>query len=902
MPSQAIRLATGALFALLPFAAPAGAEAQAPSTGHDSPVPSASAARRTGAVAIDGRLDEAAWSAAQPVTDFVQYEPREMEPATQRTEVRFLFDEEALYVGARMYDSLGAEGVATRLVRRDGQYDSDHFMLILDTYHDHLGSAQFTVNPSGVKGDNLNGDDSWDPVWQTSAQIDSLGWTAELRIPYSQLRFARGASQTWGMQVGRQVNRLNEFSHWSAWRQNENGGPNRFGHLTGIEIGQVSVGATEIVPYVLAQSTNRAPGDEQNPFFRSNEQNYRVGLDLKHRLTSNLTLSATLNPDFGQVEVDPAVVNLSVFETGFQEKRPFFVEGQGYFGFSPFWCHFCSNSSNLGLFYSRRIGRVPQGGGLADDRSEYANVPDNTTILGAAKVTGRTQNGWSIAVLDALAGRERADLIMGDGGRDDMVVEPLTNYFVTRVKRDMRGGNLVMGGMATSTYRDLGGTLLSDRLTEHAEAFGYDTEAWWKQRTYHFLFGAAVSQVSGDSAAIRRVQQSSARYFQRPDRKQGSNGLFSDRYDPTLTALRGYGVYSRIAKDAGDWRWELAGNVRSPGFEVNDIAFLTRTDYLWTNANIARGWSTPTKWFRRAEILVGAQQQFNFDGDLTDRQARVSLYTQLLNYWNIGAFSIRRADALDERLTRGGPVVRRGGWYYNQLNLSTDSRKKLSFGMNPSYGPHDFGTDWSINFDTQYRPASNVSISVEPAYSVSSTGYQYVTDRTDPTATEFFGKRYVFANLEQRTLSMNTRLNVTFTPDLSLELFAQPFISSGAYADFKQYDAPRRLDMSVYGKDVGTIRSEGTGEDRKYFVDPDGEGPAASFDFDDPNFNFRSLRGNAVLRWEYRPGSTLFLVWTQDRSDNDSFGDLRFDRDRRALFGAAANNVFLLKVNYWLSR
>jgi hypothetical protein len=902
MPSNAYHLATGALLALLSMTAPAGAKAQAASTGHASPVPSAAAARRTEPISVDGRLDEAAWGAAQPVTDFVQYEPREMEPATQRTEVRFLFDDEALYVGARMYDSLGAAGVVTRLVRRDGQYDSDHLMLILDTYHDHLGSAQFLVNPSGVKGDNLSGDESWDPVWQTNAQIDSLGWTAEMRIPFSQLRFARTTQQTWGLQVGRQVNRLNEFSHWSAWRQNENGGPSRFGHLTGIEVGSGSAGSTEIVPYVLAQSTNRAPGDEENPFFRSHEQNYRMGLDLKHRLTSNLTLSATFNPDFGQVEVDPAVVNLSVFETGFQEKRPFFVEGQGYFGFSPFWCHFCSNSSNLGLFYSRRIGRVPQGGGLADDRSEFASVPDNTTILGAAKVTGRTQKGWSVAMLNAVAGREKAQLIMEDGSRGDMVVEPLTNYFVTRVKRDMRGGNLVMGGMATSTYRDLGNTLLADRLTSHAEAVGYDAEAWWKQRTYHLLFGAAISQVSGDTAAIRRIQHSSARYFQRPDRGNGSNGFFSDAYDPTLTGLRGYGVYSRFAKDAGDWRWELAGNARSPGFEVNDIAFLTRTDYLWMNANVARGWTTPTKYYRRAEVLVGAQQQYNYDGDRTDRQARISLYGQLPNYWDIGAFSIWRPAFFDERLTRGGPVMLREGWWYNQLNIGTDSRKALSFNANPSYGPHAFGADWSLNLNARYRPASNVSISLGPRYDLTSTGYQYVTAKEDPTATAFFGKRYVFANLEQRTLAMDTRLNVTFTPDLSLELFAQPFISSGSYTDFKQYDAPRRLGMSVYGKDVGTLQARGAGDDREFEVDPDGAGPAASFTFDDPNFNFRSLRGNAVLRWEYRPGSTLFLVWTQNRSDNDSFGDLRFDRDRRALFNAAANNVFLIKMNYWLSR
>jgi hypothetical protein len=901
MPRNALHLAPGALLALLSLAAPRGVEAQAPGSDHEMPVPSATAARGTGGIDLDGKLDEAAWAAAQPLTDFLQYEPREMEPATQRTEVRFLFDDEALYVGARMYDSLGAAGVTTRLVRRDANFDSDHLMVMLDTYHDHLGSARFSVNPSGVKADDLNGDESWDPVWQANARVDSLGWTAEMRIPFSQLRFARTTSQTWGLQVGRQVERLNEFSHWSAWRQNENGGPNRFGHLSGVEVGR-STGGTELLPYVLAQSTNRAPGDADDPFFSSNEQNYRVGLDLKHRLSSNLTLSATFNPDFGQVEVDPAVVNLSVFETSFQEKRPFFVEGSNYFGFSSFWCHFCSNTSNLGLFYSRRIGRVPQGTGLADDRSEYMNVPDNTTILGAAKVTGRTRGGWSIALLDAVANREKARLVMEDGSRGELVVEPTTNYLVSRVKRDLRGGDLVVGGMATSTLRDLNGTELADRLTDHAEAVGVDAEAWWKQRTYHWLFGAAVSQVSGDTAAIRRIQESSARYFQRPDRGNGSNGLFSDAFDPTLTGLRGYGVYSRVAKDAGDWRWELAGNVRSPGFEVNDIAFLTRTDYLWMNANLSRGWSQPTRYYRRAEILVGAQQQYNFDGDRTDRQARVSVYGQLPNYWEGGAFAIWRPAFYEDRLTRGGPVVLREGWWYYQLNVNTDSRKKLALDAHPSITPHAFGTDYSLNVNARYRPVSNVSISLGPSYNYGSTGYQYVTGEDDPTATAFFGRRYVFADLTQRTLSMDTRLNVTFTPDLSLELFAQPFISSGAYTNFKQFDAPRRLAMSSFGKDVGTLEARGTGEDREFVVDPDGPGPAASFTFEDPNFNFRSLRGNAVLRWEYRPGSTLFLVWTQNRSDNDSFGDLRFSRDRRALFNAAANNVFLIKVNYWLSR
>ena len=877
------------------------ARAQQAASTHQIAVPEVGAVRLAGSIQIDGRLDEAAWSSAQPATDLKQMEPTDGAPATQRTEVRFLFDEDALYVGARMFDDRGAAGVTSRLVRRDGDMASDYISVQFDTYHDHLGSAEFILNPANVKQDYLSGDASWDPVWVGEAEIDSAGWTAEMRIPLSQLRFSQSSDQTWGLQVRRMVTRINEVSRWSHWMQTEGGGVSRFGHLTGVEITNSTAGV-ELTPYVVAQSTNLAPGSSDDPFYHSTEQSYRIGADLKYRLTSNLTLSASVNPDFGQVEVDPAVVNLSAFETFFPERRPFFVEGSGYFGFSPFWCNFCSNSSNLGLFYSRRIGRVPQGTGVANDNSEFAEVPDNTTILGAAKVTGRTRSGWSIALLDAVAGQENANLALEDGSRTTMEVEPPTNYFVSRIKRDMRQGNLVVGGMATSTYRFMDTDNLQERLTEHAEALGFDTELWWGERTYHFLFGAAMSQVSGDSAAIRRIQSSSARYFQRPDRENGSNGLFSDAYDPTSESLRGYGLYTRIAKDAGSWRWELANNVRSPGFEVNDIAFLTRTDYVWTNANLMHRWTTPNRYFRYLEVLGGGQQQFNYDGDLTDRQARISAYTTLPNYWELGSFVIFRAPVYEDRLTRGGPTVKREGWTFYQVNFNTDGRKSLSIGTNPGITTHPFGTDYSLNLNLRLRPASNVSLDLGPRYDISSTGYQYVTAEDDPTATAFFGKRYVFSDLNQRTLAMDTRLNVTFTPTLSLELFAQPFISSGAYTNFKEYAAPRSLELNSYGHDIGTISSTGTGDDREYVVDPDGAGPAASFDFDDPNFNFRSLRGNAVLRWEYRPGSTLFLVWNQSRSDDDSFGDFRFDRDRRALFSADANNIFLIKVNYWLSK
>jgi hypothetical protein len=874
---------------------------------HASHAPETGALRLSGSITIDGRLDEAEWSEARAATDFFQREPSEGERATQRTEVRFLFDDEALYVGARMYDDQGAAGVRSRLVRRDADLESDFLRVLIDTYHDHIGYAIFTVNPSGSRQDALatgggGANSSWDPIWQTATQVDSLGWTAEMRIPFSQLRFPEGTEHTWGLQVDRRVARLNELSSWSFWRQTENGGPSRFGHLTGLEISR-RPGRLEALPYVVAQSAHLQPNTPGDPFFDASRQSYRLGLDLRYLLTSNLTLSATVNPDFGQVEVDPAVVNLSAFETFFSERRPFFVEGSGFFGFSPMWCYVCSNVSNLSLFYSRRIGRSPQGAALAYESGDFAEVPQNSTILGAAKITGRTRGGWSIAMLDAVTGQADARVVAGNGEPFRLPVEPRTNYFVGRVKRDLRGSNWTLGAMGTSTVRELPTPELADRLSRHAESFGMDTEAWWKNRTYHLLASAAVTQVSGDPAAMLRIQRSSARYFQRPDRDNGGNGVFTDSYDPSLGTMRGFGLYSRLAKSSGDWLWETGLNVRSPGFENNDIAFLQRADFIWMNANIFRQITVPTRYYRRANVIAGSQQQFNFDGDLTDRQFHLFGDIQLPNYWNVSSYNAYRPAALDDRLARGGPMLMRAGSLFQNLSISTDARRPVVVSTNPSWSRNDFGaTGYSVNLDVRVRPASNVLLSVGPAFSRSASSHQYVTAVTDPTAESFFGRRYVFGDLVQKTASMDTRLNVTMSPTLSFELFAQPFASAGRYSAFKEFAAPRSRDLLVYGTDAGVIsRRSGAGRD-VFEVDPDGSGPAAPFTFTDPDFNFRSLRGNAVVRWEYRPGSTLFFVWTQDRSDSLLTGDLNFSRDRHELFSAKPNNIFLIKANYWLGR
>jgi hypothetical protein len=883
------------------FAIAAPATAQNGSGVHPTPPPLVGATRLSASLEIDGRLDETAWLSVPAASDFRQAEPSEGAPATQRTEVRFLFDDANLYVGARMFDERGAAGVQTRLVRRDGQVDSDYLELIFDTFHDHLGRTFFLVNPSGVKADSYGpggsgGDPSWDPVWEVATSIDSLGWVAEIRIPFSQLRYPREPRQTWGLQIWRQVNRLNELSQWSFWPRNEVGGPQRFGHLEGLEITR-SPQRVELLPYVVGRSSHIPVSDTLDPFADAHAWNYRLGADLKVLLTSNLTLNATVNPDFGQVEVDPAVVNLSAFETFFEERRPFFIESSGLYQFGGLNCYFCSNVSGMSMFYPRRVGRQPQAGGLAFDAGPYADIPEASTILGAAKVTGRTPTGWSLGLLEAVTRREHATVQVDDTTQVGVEVEPFTNYFVARVAKDLRGGATVLRGIGTSVIRDLGDPALAARLNRHAEGVGLETNSWFAGRRYRLMATLAFSQIAGDSQAVLRAQHSSARYFQRPDREHGGNGLFTDGYDSSLTTMRGWALYSRFSKESGNWLFETSVNARSPGFEVNDLAFLSRADYVWMNANIFRQFLTPTGWYRQLYFIAGGQQQYNFDGDLTDRQVQAFGQIQTRNYWFMSAFVIYRPQVFEDRQTRGGPVVRRPALTFLSLNLSTDSRKAVVLSTNPSQGCTEEGAcSRSINLDLNLRPASNVSLSLGPAFDYSEGRAQYVTATDDPTATAFYGRRYVFADLIQKTVSMNTRLNFTFSPTLTLEVFAQPLLVSGRYANFKEFVAPRVLEKRVYTDVV----ESGSGDDVVVTVDPDGAGPAEAFSFDKPDFTFRSLRGNAVLRWEYRPGSTLYLVWTQSRSSEDPLGDLRFRRDVDALFGAPAENVFLLKASYWI--
>ncbi|MEO7454767.1 MAG: DUF5916 domain-containing protein, partial [Gemmatimonadaceae bacterium] len=482
--------------------------------------------------------------------------------------------------------------------------------------------------------------------------------------------------------------------------------------------------------------------------------------------------------------------------------------------------------------------------------------------------------------------------------------EPLTNYFVGRMRKDLRLGDTRLGMITTLTNRFMNDSTEKSRLRSRAEVLGGDIVHYWKARTYSFQAQAALTDVAGDTAAMRRTQLGSSHYFQRPDRKETSDGLFDISYDPARTSLRGYGLYARLAKESGNWMWETAQNWRSPGFEVNDLGTLSRTDYKWMQASVLRQWTTPGRWYRDAAVIVGGQGSFNYEGDKSDQQEEIWGRFTLKNYIGVSGFFIDHPPVYDALRTRGGTVVKTSGYRFAAINVNGDSRSRISWDFGSTHGRDITDDGWNADgyADLILKPLVNLRVSLGPYISRTVEPKQYVTTVADPTATQFGGQRNVFARLDQHSLSMNTRINATFTPNLTLELFAQPFLASGMYDNLNQFVAPRSGDVALYGRDMGSllVLRNNDGAIGSYRVDPDNGGPAAAFDVGNPNFNVHSLRGTAVLRWEYRPGSTMYFVWTQQRSGSDAFGDFDFNRDKSALFRDRPVNVFQVKASYWL--
>ena len=811
-------------------------------------------------IVLDGRFNEEIWQQAPALVDFLQREPAEGQPPTLRTEARMAYDGQSLYVAVRAFDTDPNKLVGI-LTRRDQRSPSDWIRIVVDSYFDKRSAYEFGVNPVGVKTDRYyfndgQSDDSWDAVWDVQVERDTDGWRAEFKIPFSQLRFNVLAGGPVGFAVIREVGRLAETVSWPLLSRNASGFVSQFGEMRGLTM----AGAPkkfELLPYTVADLRTQ-PDEPGNPLGDSIDPGAALGLDMKYAVTPGLTLTATANPDFGQVEADPAVVNLDAFETFFPEKRPFFVEGSGTFRFNMD----CNDGNCTGLFYSRRIGREPQGSPeLSDD--EYSKQPDTATIIGAGKLTGRL-GGFSLGALTAITAREDAEIATtGQPGTRDHTVEPMTGYTVLRARKEFRNQSS-LGFMTTATNRQ--NEAATSFLPDNAYAGGLDYD-WRLSRSYSISGYLATSYLEGSPEAITRLQENNVHSFQRPDAD------YVD-VDVDATTLRGHGGSIAFGKIAGErTRFSSFVGYKSPGFDTNDLGFMRRADernqsnwFQWRNF-------TPGKYVRTRNFNINQYQGWNFGGDRLYSGANINSHWTFVNYYSIGGGYNVDAAPFRDRVTRGGPGVlgnptKFNVWYY----ANTDNRKALSVGYN---GGHWLDTKNSSRHDimpyVNWRATSSMSLNVGLRYFINHDDSQWVANEDLDDGSQ----RYVFGRIDQQTMSFNTRFNYTMTPNLSLQVYAEPFVSAGDYTNYKEL-----VD----------------GRAKKY---EDRYRPYAYSG--NANFNIRSFRATNVLRWEYRPGSALFLVWQQGKSDDQEYGDFRFGRDFGGVFNAPSNNAFLIKFSYWLN-
>jgi hypothetical protein len=877
-----------------PAAALAQIPPSVPTVDPARPFPSAPTVRLSTAPAIDGRIDDPQWTQVPVIDTFTQRDPIDGAPATERTEVRIAYDDEAIYIAARMSDS---GRVTSRLGRRDMPLaSSDWFRVSFDSYYDRRAGFRFDVNPSGVRRDatlttagntvasgplgGTDGDLAWDPVWETATNTDTGGWTAELRIPFSQLRFTTADEQVWGFQLERIVDRKQEHALFSHRSKSEPAGLAAFGDLRGLR-GIRPGRPLELIPYALSNAD--VANAQGNPLRGNQEWGASAGLDARYRLTSSAIVSATVNPDFGQVEVDPAVINLSAFEVRFEEKRPFFVEGAANFRFG-------GNINGPGgnaaaLLYSRRIGRAPQ----LNLSSTYVDVPGVTRIIGAAKLTGKTASGWSLGALNAVTGDERGRFVDTTGATRRAVVEPRTNYFTGRLNREFRRGMTTFGGIVTSVNRETNEATAADVLRSAAYTGGLDVIHEWANRSWAVGAYMSGSRVEGSQAAMLLTQRSSSRYYQRPDSRVLS-------VDPTATSMGGYAGTVQIRKVSGEhWTGDGWIGAISPGYEINDQGFLQRGDRLATGGAIRYTERDPGRVLRTWSVNLVQNHTKNYDGDWIEKILRPSAQVTFLNYWNLSLGGNHDRDRMDDRFTRGGPLALKPASWTATAGVDSDPRK--SFGVSLDYrtgGDRVGSSTREVVTTVEVRTSPRWNLSVGPSVMRIRQDAQYVSTVIDPLMTATYGARYIFAPLDQTEVSLVTRLNYTFTPDLTFEMYLQPLVSNGDYGTPKEFQAPSEYAFAVYGTDTGTIART----DNRYTIDPDGDGPAGTFTVPDRSFTTRSLRGNVVLRWEYRPGSTMYVVWQQQRLNPATMDSFGVGRAFGGLFEGDSENLFAVKWSY----
>jgi hypothetical protein len=811
-----------------------------------------------GSIQMDGRLDDAAWATAMSLTAFQQREPVEGDPPTDPIDVRFLYDDNALYVGARMQSGAAIQAA---MGRRDEGDQSEHFIVYLDTYLDRRTASAFGVTASGVRideyfpTDNDDGDSGYDPVWVARTSVEPQAWTAELRIPFSQLRFTAGDPQVWGLNIKRWIPSRNEEVHWSLIRRTEQGLASLFGELHGIS-GIRPARRIELLPYVASAAEAVGDPDPDDPFSDGVGLDGRFGLDAKVGIGSNLTLEATVNPDFGQVEADPAEVNLSAFETFFQERRPFFVEGANLL-----------NNDDDNWFYSRRIGAAPFGRAAGD----FVDYPDTSTILGAAKLTGRLPSGTSIGMLGAVTGEEFARTFTAIGAADPfgrVRVGPRTMYGLTRVQQEFGLPGSSFAVMATAAHRDLDAAdPLASLVPRTAVGVNSELIARLWEGDYEFRIYGGATRVDGEAAAINRVQRAAARYLHRPDAD------YLSPYDPSRTSLSGGKFGSSFERrNARHWLWEVGTEIETPELEMNDIGRFNTGDGIVGSGRIEYRETEPGRWFRGYSFSTNMRNEWNFGGVLQLAQLTPAISWTLPNFWEVDLEGVFSLPAQDERLTRGGPSMERPGRWQGELELQSSDATETRGELTLVYGrDDDGGLTFEVGGDLTMQPRPQWQLSINPTYERELNTQQYITTLGGgPAAT--FGGRYLFAHVDQSTYSTQIRLNYTFKPDLTLDFYGEPFAASGRFSHLSELAAARTRLM---------LPSSATLPSR--------------------DFNVQSFRSNLVLRWEWRAGSTLYLVWQQDRETEEALRTRVSIGDLFSSVGRRGDNFFAIKASYWFS-
>ena len=844
-------------------------------------------------VNIDGLLDESIWSQGSPMTNFIQKDPQPGYPARNKTEVRIAIDDEYVYVGAYLYDS-SPDSIARQIIRRDGWGYSDWFAIGIDSYFDRRTGFGFWVNPSGSMRDVLHyndteTDNSWDAVWEAKTVIHENGWSTEMKIPLSQLRYnPSSVNQIWGLNFYRKTARYGEESFWEPVLMETKGFISQFGDLKGLSLSRQKK-RIEVLPYVAGKNFQE-DGSASDPYWKKNNLSGSMGVDLRIGVGSNFTLTGTILPDFGQVEADPANLNLSAFETFFEERRPFFLEGTDIFQFGK-TRSYSSNSSNL--FYSRRIGRVPRGY-VSEENTQFEDYPSQTDIITALKFSGKTKSGISIGILDAITREEKALYIDSLGNERAQSIEPFSNSLVLRLKKDMRDGKVVLGSFMTHKTNDLSSAYLDTLFLKDALVVGADFEYALPDPSWVLSGYAARSDIRGHSNIITQIQNSSSHYFQRPD-----DDIF---VDSTKKSLNGIGSEISLTKISGkNVKGSLTFGQSSPGYDVNELGYMRSANVKKLNSSIEYEDFVPKKYWQVISLGFGTWQDWDYAWDHGSSGMNSDSWIRFHN-WHTMSFEYGRSfGGIRRNLTRGGPVAKSPTFYRYNIAYRTDRRKNINafirFGnRDAADGEYDKSMRTGINL----RPNPQWKIEFDVFNSKEFDTDQYVATISDPIATDTYGSRYVFTDISAESRGLTFEASFIKSPTLSFQFFLQPELSHYSYDGLKEFLNPGQYDFMYYNNDqINTF------DDDSIEIDPDASGPAQSFQLSRDylrGFNFLSLRSNFIVKWEYRPGSSLFLVWQQQRDHFEVTDDnLDFSNGFEKLMSSQSINTFMVKMAYWIS-